>query len=156
MQTLILIFPVIISCLVAFVAWQQWQVAQNKLRLDLFDRRYKVFEAARKFVSQIISNGKFNDRDLMEFNVGTSDTKFLFGSDVVGYLEKLRENAIDIRHHQKLYENLAPGSDRSYHVEAEHDQLLWFTRQFECHVMTNTFAPYLDFSYVKIKVFTLR
>jgi hypothetical protein len=36
-----------LSVAVAVIAWQQWRVADNKLRLDLFDRRYKVYDALR-------------------------------------------------------------------------------------------------------------
>jgi len=30
----------------AYIAIQQWRTNKNKLRLDLFDRRWAVFEAA--------------------------------------------------------------------------------------------------------------
>ena len=33
-----------------FFVWRQWRVARNKLRLDLFDRRWKIYEATSKFV----------------------------------------------------------------------------------------------------------
>jgi hypothetical protein len=36
-----------LSVAVAVIAWQQWRVADNKLRLDLFERRYKVYDALR-------------------------------------------------------------------------------------------------------------
>ncbi|PYJ41035.1 MAG: hypothetical protein DME80_14400, partial [Verrucomicrobia bacterium] len=44
----------IIGIAVVVVAWQQRQIARHKLRLDLFDRRYKVYEATRKFLSIIL------------------------------------------------------------------------------------------------------
>jgi hypothetical protein len=40
-----------LSVAVVVIAVLQWRVAHNKLRLDLFDRRYKVYEAARKFLA---------------------------------------------------------------------------------------------------------
>jgi len=33
------------------IVWGQWRVADNKLRLDLFDRRYKVYDALRLALS---------------------------------------------------------------------------------------------------------
>jgi hypothetical protein len=45
------IFALIIAGAVAAVAWLQWWVALNKLRLDLFDRRYKVYDATREFLA---------------------------------------------------------------------------------------------------------
>jgi len=45
------IATLIVGLAVAIIAWQQWRVAKDKLRLDLFDRRYKVFEATRTFLT---------------------------------------------------------------------------------------------------------
>ena len=39
----------IIGVAVVVIARQQRQIARNKLRLDLFDRRYKIYDATRKF-----------------------------------------------------------------------------------------------------------
>jgi hypothetical protein len=77
-----------------FIAWQQRQIARNKLRLDLFDRRYRVYDATRKFLSVILRDATFTDSQLFEFYGGTSDTEFLFGSDVVDYLANRYESAL--------------------------------------------------------------
>ena len=137
----------IVGCLIAFIAWQQWQVAGSKLRLDLFDRRYKVFDATRKFLAVILRDARFEDSQLFEFYAGTSDAEFLFGSDVVDYLAELRKRAIDMRTHQKVYEPLPVGPERLCHVQAEHDQLVWLGDQLT--TMSKTFRPYLGFSHVK-------
>jgi hypothetical protein len=39
-----------LSLAVVIIAWRQWRVARNKPRLNLLDRRYKVYEATSKFV----------------------------------------------------------------------------------------------------------
>ena len=62
------------------IAWQQWRVADNKLRLDLFDRRYKVYDATRKFLAVIFREASFTDSQLFEFYAGTSDAEFHFWS----------------------------------------------------------------------------
>ena len=136
-----------VGCAIAFIAWQQWQVAHAKLRLDLFDRRYKVYEATRKFLAGIISDASFSDSQLFTFYAGTSDAEFLFDADVVDYLAQIRKRAVGMRTHQKLYEHLPVGDDRSRHVQAEHDELLWLGEQITA--MTKTFTPYLGFSQIK-------
>lgn len=72
---------------VVVIAWQQWRVAKNKLRLDLFDRRYKVYDATRTFLIQIAQYNNFEQSELVNFAAGISDAEFLFGADVVGVLE---------------------------------------------------------------------
>ena len=47
-------FALVVAISVAVVAWLQWWVALNKLRLDLFHRRYRVYEATRKFLAAIL------------------------------------------------------------------------------------------------------
>jgi hypothetical protein len=45
-----------LSVAVACVAWAQWRIARNKLRLDLFDRRWQVYAATRTFVDGILND----------------------------------------------------------------------------------------------------
>jgi hypothetical protein len=71
----------------------------------------------------------------------------LFDSDVVDYLAQIRKRALDMRLHQKLYEPLPVGEDRSRYIQVEHDQLLWLGEQLT--EMTKTFNPYLGFSQIK-------
>lgn len=51
-----LLVPVI-AVLGAVIAYRQWRVAQNKLKLDLFDRRFAIFDAARKLIASILASG---------------------------------------------------------------------------------------------------
>ena len=137
----------IIGVAVVVVAWQQRQIARHTLRLDLFDRRYKVYEATRKFLSIILREARFEDSQLFEFYAGTSDAEFLFDSAVVAYLEQLRKRAVHMRTAQRVYEHMPVGDERSRHVQAEHDDLVWLTDQLTA--MSKVFSPYLAFSHVK-------
>jgi hypothetical protein len=65
----------------------------------------------------------------------------------VDYLSEIRKRAIDLRTHQKVYEHVPVGDERSHHVQAEHDELLWLTEQITA--MTPVFTPYLGFSHIK-------
>ena len=139
-----------LSIAVVIIALLQWRVAENKLRLDLFDRRYKVYDATRKFLAVILRDATFTDSQLFEFYGSTSDTEFLFSSDVVDYLAQIRKHALDMRLHQKLFEPLPVGDERSRHVQTHHDQLSWLSDQLTG--MTSVFAPYLGFANVRLRV----
>jgi len=140
------IVTLFLSLAVVIIAALQWQVARNKLRLDLFDRRYKAYDATRKFLAGILRAATFTDSQLFEFNACTSDTEFLFGRDVVDYLAQIRKCTLDMRLHVKEYEPMPVGDERSRHVKAQHDELLWLTNQLTA--MTQIFAPYLGFSHI--------
>jgi 4-amino-4-deoxy-L-arabinose transferase-like glycosyltransferase len=144
------LFTLVLGVAVAIIAWLQWWVALNKLRLDLFDRRYKVYDATRKFLAQIFRHATFDDSQLFEFYAGTSDAEFLFGVDVLEYLTQIRERAVDMRTAMQLFEPLPVGVERSRHVQAHHDQLSWLNQQITA--MTSVFAPYLGFANIRLRV----
>src|SRR5712691_9934192 len=111
-----LLFPIatlFLSIAVVLIALQQWQTARDKLRLDLFDRRYKVFDATRRFLSTIGREATFTDSQLLEFHAATSDAEFLFGMDVVDYLSQVRRSALEMRKQQKKHDPLPEGEARS-------------------------------------------
>ena len=132
-----------VACAIAYVAWQQWRLARHRFRLDLFERRYKVYDATKKFVSL----GQFDDPQLFEFNAGTADAEFLFDSRVTEYLREVRKRAVSVRTHQKIFEHMPVGEERFRHVEVAHGDLLWLTEQITD--MTKVFTPYLSFSHIK-------
>jgi|SRR5882724_11442601 len=115
----------VLSIAVALVAFQQWRVARNKLRLDLFERRYTVYDATRRFVRDSVQDFAHIDQHLIVFNDETSNAEFLFEADVVNYLEQIRQRAQD-------------------------KDTLWLSDPSQITAMTKTFVPYLGFSNVKI------
>ncbi|MGB7769822.1 MAG: hypothetical protein WBN22_13340 [Verrucomicrobiia bacterium] len=132
---------------VIFIAWQQWKVSHAKLRLDLFDRRYKVYEATRKLLAGIMSDATFSDSQLFTFYAGTSDVEFLFDKDVVDYLEQIRKRALHMRLLSKTFQPLPVGDERSRLVNEESAEMLWLTHQIMD--MAKVFSPYLGFANIK-------
>ena len=143
-------FTLVLAASVAIVAWLQWWVALNKLRLDLFDRRYKVYDATRKYLAAIFQEAKFTNSQLFEFYAGTSDAEFLFGNDVVKYLEEIRTRAVRMQTAHHLFEPMPVGDERSRHVQIAHDELKWLTDQLT--EMSKIFAPYLGFANIRLRL----
>ena len=48
----------------SFIAYLQWVLARNKLKFDLFDRRYRVYEAARELLASIMTTGSAKNEDI--------------------------------------------------------------------------------------------
>jgi hypothetical protein len=44
------VLSTIVAACVAFIAWLQWRTAEEKVRLDLFDRRFAVYDELRAAV----------------------------------------------------------------------------------------------------------
>jgi hypothetical protein len=56
------IVAAITAIFVAAVAFLQWRTAQQKAVLDLFDRRYAIYEIVRKAVGTITTNSSAFDQ----------------------------------------------------------------------------------------------
>ena len=87
MQAAQLIATIAIGGIAAVIAWRQWRTAQDKVKLDLFDRRFAVFMDARRLVSEASQLGKFTDPTLP--NEVVARGRFLFGSEIQAQLEGL-------------------------------------------------------------------
>jgi hypothetical protein len=80
---------------VAAVAFLQWRTAQQKAVLDLFDRRFKIYETVKTCVYEANRNaGYFNEEREREFLKVRDDAYFWFGNDIQDYLEDLRKELV--------------------------------------------------------------
>jgi len=139
-----------LSVAIVTIALLQWRVAENKLRLDLFDRRYKVYNATRKFLAVILREAKLTNSELFEFDLETSDAEFLFGADVVEHLAKIRKQALHLLTTRKLLERPnASDEETSRYAHAQENDLSWLGDQITA--ITKTFAPYLGFANVRLR-----
>src|SRR6185437_13881276 len=64
----------------------QWWIARNKLKLDLFDRRWGVYIAARDLLSEIFTHGKSSDEAERRLLQGIRGVRWLFDERVEAYL----------------------------------------------------------------------
>lgn len=80
-----------ISGLGAWIAYRQSRIASAKLNLDLYDRRFKVFEAARTCLVFALQKATVTQEVMNAFHLGVADAVFLFDSDIEEYLEKFRK-----------------------------------------------------------------
>ena len=78
-----------IGSIVAWIAWRQWKTAHEKVKLDLFDRRFAVFMDVREIVSQGGMRERFSDHSLP--NEVIARGRFLFGPDILIQLEDLHK-----------------------------------------------------------------
>jgi hypothetical protein len=78
-----------IALLAIVIAVLRWRTAHQKVVLDLFERRMKVYSEIRAVIASIVSSGKLPNEKHFEFMRAIDDAKFLFGSKVNGYLEEL-------------------------------------------------------------------
>lgn len=125
-----------------YIAWRQSRTAQNKLKLDLFDRRFSVYDQARSLLATIMTSGAITDEALWKFGAGVREARWLFDSAVEDYLRKeLWNNAVNLQMYTSELEGLPVGEARSDLVEKRADIKKWFFAQYE--VLDAKVEPFL-------------
>jgi hypothetical protein len=83
-------FTAFIALIVAGIAFLQWATARQKVLLDLFDKRFAVYEELRDVVGGYFSSGRCSPEEISKFTRVAGRAQFLFGSEVTSYLEERR------------------------------------------------------------------
>jgi hypothetical protein len=124
---------------VAYIAWRQHKVAQEKLRLDLFEKRYAVYRA---FVDKIrapeVSTGP-DDHTLKihdAFWERLLEAKFLFGDDLNKYLKEVWKRSLAMS---------GGGRGQNFDEQMWMQHQNWFYEQFDNPEVDSMFRKYLGF-----------
>jgi hypothetical protein len=135
---------VVNGALVTWVAVQQYRLARETLKLDLFEKRFAVYKAAQKFLETVVCNPPMGWDEPIEFSRGIQDAVFLFAPDIVEYLNgRLYRKASEIINLKRKYEPLPEGPDKSALFEEAYK--LGNELKIELAKLPERFAPYLRF-----------
>ena len=137
------ILTIIIGATVAWVASQQYFLAREKFKLDLFEKRFAVYKATQQFLSDIFAEAKLDSTKLFEFRRDTQDAVFLFGDEIVEYLKTLDRKALQMRTLQRQFEPLPVGEERSRLCEEEGAIVKELSN--ELSRLSEVFSSYLKF-----------
>jgi hypothetical protein len=131
----------VIAAVGAWVALQQMYIARVKLQHDLYDRRYAVFEAVRRFLDAAVSTKIVSPEILNPFVLRTGDAPFLFDDDLAAYLKQMQERA---RKAQGIYLTMEAAPDmpqKAAAAAAAGEHLSWLVNQIDG--LAEKFRPFL-------------
>ena len=143
--SLLALVSVITGLVVAYVAWQQWRTARARLKLDLYERRLKVFEAVMRFFDKIAATGTASYEAINALTAGTIEARFLFKEDIVAYIDKLRTQAIELRHAEGQVRGRNTDAPDVFENWSQKYSALrdWYTQQYQD--APEKFSAYLAF-----------
>jgi hypothetical protein len=138
---------IVIAFITVYIARQQWKTNAQKIKLDLFDRRFLVFEATRGIIGQMYTSG-VKDKELVEFLTKTVEAGFLFGSEIEDYRNEVYRRVQSlIGANQRMNASWpAPPEVRRPIAEAEREEVEWASNQARTQAIEAKFKKYLDFS----------
>ncbi|MBY4833665.1 hypothetical protein [Burkholderia dolosa] len=140
--------PALIALVVAIVGWfltrLQYRVARGQLNLNLFDRRYALYEQVWSYLSQAANSAPGPDsKTHIDFTNAYPKFHFLFGKDIAHYVQQAGENAIALWSIQTRRKSgaarLTPDDDRR-----ELELTSWFATEAISGAKAR-FAPYMAF-----------
>ena len=139
----------VVAILGVYIAYRQWRTAKDqattaseRLKLELFERRWTVYSAAQNLIKSIIQSGTLDRDQELPFLLGISQARFLFDEDVCKYLnEELWGMAVDIQKINKTNNGLAPLAPEK--GQKRHDLMLKITDQLK--TPDEKMKPYLQF-----------
>ncbi len=86
---------VVVAFVAVVIAYRQYKIARGKLNLDLFDKRYKVYKATTDMLALISQGEKALSGPLGDFKEKTVEARFLFGSEVAGFMDVVAYYAVN-------------------------------------------------------------
>lgn len=133
----------VVALLALYIAWAQWRTARDKLRLDLFEKRVRVYDAVINALNEFYREAKFSPEGFAEYQLGVSGAQWLFGEEVQAYLKEFRSKMWEFELHQAQLEGLDGGDGRLPHIAGKQSVRQWFVDQPD--QIDELFMPYLEF-----------
>lgn len=98
----------IAAAIAASIAYRQWQTAvtaaataKNKLKLDLFERRFSVFQGVAQLIVKMSQDAMHDDNDVKALLGKTAGAEFLFDERVHGFIvNKVFDRAAEVMRRQ--------------------------------------------------------
>lgn len=157
MQITIASVTAAIALIVAVISWQQWMVNRERLRLELYDRRFGVYSKVLEFYQALLSwEGTEKQCDSINpFITAVRESKFLF-PDAPAMMALLREFSIRgfrTTKHDELIDELRRSGDTKEHLlqvaQRRSDDANWILGSLG--QLEELIAPYLNFHGYKTK-----
>ena len=131
-----------IAILGIYIAWQQWNLGRNKLKYDLFEKRFRLYLAVRRAVDYVMLHARMDHETLMAFIKDTRDVKWLCSTEVQGYLDgPLREKLSRLRMLCAEIDGLPVGDERTQNARAQREAIDWIEQQIT--EIDKKFEPFL-------------
>lgn len=87
----------LIALIAVWIAYQQRTINKNKLKLDLFEKRYDVYINVSFIIATALSHGNLTDSEITDFRRNTARNIFLFKEDVTKHIDEIASKANELQ-----------------------------------------------------------
>jgi hypothetical protein len=119
-----------IALIAVGIGYAQWWIARNKLKLDLFDRRWAVYIATREMLSEMFTHGKTSAEAEQRFLQGIRGASWLFDARVDAYLRsEVWAKVALLNAANSMLEPTAPPQGREDAAKKKFEIMRWVSEQ---------------------------
>jgi hypothetical protein len=136
-----IVLSAVVAVVAGYIAWRQWQTAREKLRLDLFDRRYVLYDSLQNMVTEALNENGESLAALGKYLNALAPARFLMDAKGIDrYVSQLYEKLgklFELRREKHVANGPTPEIDRQLtEIEA------WLRAQRD--VIVALFTPHLQ------------
>lgn len=133
------------------VADRQNESSRLQINLGLYDKRYRIYNSAKQFITEVVRDGCGEYNKILEFKEETFETLFLFRDDMCEYMVTIIKNAekIDELNIKLGYHEVSECEKKSILDERE-SIYEWFNKQL-MEQLHEKFLDYLDFTNINVQ-----
>ncbi|MGY3117655.1 hypothetical protein ACVWXQ_001592 [Bradyrhizobium sp. S3.14.4] len=124
----------------ADIAERNWKTSNEKIVLDLFDKRLAIFEDIRGLVGEACRSGTAPDDLFFRYGRAIDRVPYFFGEDVQKYVEKIRLHLINLNLANTMMQNLID-PERPTWVKRRGDEFVAIAKFYE--EAPRLFGPYM-------------
>lgn len=150
--------PFITACIAGFVAWvahQQWRTNSEKLRLDLYNRRFDVYGKALTFFQALITYDPATNQDVFlearaDFIKACRESRFLFDrtSGVADTLDGIHLESYKVSGFREARSQLAASDPENFYKMDKEAKDIALGLGIRIANLDDAMAPYLNFHQV--------
>lgn len=145
------------AAVAGLIAYRNWRTAQNKLKLDLYERRKRVLTDIREIIQTTTEYQMITDSTVTDFEQAINEAEWLFGEDVYSHLstttlEVFKKYVVAILNSRNAKYALRhkgdPDGDKEIVAEAHAAESNAYKELMaDSHAVVDLLAPYLRLSH---------
>jgi len=121
----------------------QWSTNRNRLKHELFDRRYEQFQAVKDFLGSIMASGRALDDKQADFLFKTRGLRFIYDKTLADYIDKnIWGPAVDLESLYSEFEGISVGEERANNLRKQSEIKKNLYREFQN--LDRLFSKYLQ------------
>lgn len=141
------IVALVVGLVASGIAFLQFRIARDRLRLDLFTKRLEAYEKLQEFFVSVMSEGTVHHSALRVLSEARYKSRFIFGPEIDEAFATLWKQAVEMRRLRLQLDgscSLPVGPERTAACDQEEALLNWMADQM--NDSPNRYSKYLHFS----------